>query len=94
MTKHTPGPWHRVKHGDNESEVYDINGKSKDGVMTMLAEVHHDWQEWEEFEANARLIAAAPDMLEALKKARTCMSIPDCVMELIVAAIRKAEGGQ
>jgi hypothetical protein len=37
------------------------------------------------------LFAAAPEMLEALKKARTCASIPDYVMELIVRAIRKAE---
>jgi hypothetical protein len=41
-------------------------------------------------DANARLIAAAPGLLEACKKAATCASIPDSVMEIIRAEIAKA----
>ncbi len=41
--------------------------------------------------ANARLIAAAPELLEACKKALTC-GLDSSVRSLIVAAIAKAEG--
>ena len=34
------------------------------------------------------------DLLEACKKANTCASIPDYVMDLIRAAIAKAKGGE
>lgn len=41
--------------------------------------------------ANARLIAAAPEMLEALKRARTC-NLPTEVDDLVRSAIAKARG--
>lgn len=62
MSKHTPGPW-RV--GDSHLEITDADGHRA------IAEVrdHDGWEEIseEEQEANLRLIAAAPDLLEALK---------------------------
>lgn len=54
--KHTPGPWSIGKYGD----VTDATGevvRAKGLALTRGAEA----------EANARLIAAAPDMLAALK---------------------------
>jgi hypothetical protein len=54
--KHTPGPWKPGKDGL-------VNG---DGIR--VADCGWD-VEGEEREANAQLIAAAPDLLEALKTA-------------------------
>ncbi len=48
---------------------------------------------WEETIANVKLIAAAPDMLEALKATIDAEdSIPDYMAQIINAAIAKAEG--
>ncbi|MGP5757726.1 hypothetical protein [Pseudomonas aeruginosa] len=62
MSKHTPGPWH--VGGPNKCTIYDKHGQrlanSFEGVM---ATQRTD----SECEANARLIAAAPELLEALK---------------------------
>ncbi len=56
-TKHTPGPWKRAHHGHyNQIQIYTKN------IYHPLAVV----QNQEDMQANARLIAAAPDMLEAL----------------------------
>jgi hypothetical protein len=67
MSGHTPGPWQRARNNVHAAQI---------------AVVHHclnnDWVEvWspaafcateETQEANARLIAAAPELLEALRK--------------------------
>ncbi|MDI4088406.1 hypothetical protein QK428_03575 [Pseudomonas aeruginosa] len=62
MMKHTPGPWH--VGGPNKCTIYDKHGQrlanSFEGVM---ATQRTD----SECEANARLIAAAPELLEALQ---------------------------
>ena len=51
MSKHTPGPWKLV---------------DRDSVLIPIAP--YEWAEaYGGTEANARLIAAAPDLLEALK---------------------------
>lgn len=42
--------------------------------------------------ANTHLIAAAPELYEACKKALTCASIDSSVRQVIVDAIAKAEG--
>ena len=46
-----------------------------------------------EREANARLIAAAPDLLAALRAARGYVSQPK-VLAAILSAIAKATGGE
>lgn len=61
MTKHTPGPWKPWMTGfDNQSFAIGPNGK------TPIAKTLGGNKETNE--ANARLIAAAPDLLEALKE--------------------------
>lgn len=54
MTEHTPGPWAHGKLGNNADQwaVYDESGRT-------IGLSYHG-------EANARLIAAAPQLLEAL----------------------------
>jgi hypothetical protein len=66
MSKHTPGPWFVAPRNEVNSAGHNI---------AMIADL--DWGQYRdaedngeaEFEANARLIAAAPDLLEALKAA-------------------------
>ncbi|BAO04707.1 hypothetical protein KMC49_gp46 [Ralstonia phage Firinga] len=60
-TKHTEGPWHVTGKGLSRY----VEGRVRPGVLQEVA-----WcgatEVPEQMEANARLIAAAPEMLEAL----------------------------
>ena len=60
----TPGPWHaRRNHAETtEGERINITAGS-----ILIAETHHAWVDWEEQEANAALIAAAPVMYADLR---------------------------
>lgn len=88
-TKHTPGPWHIYKgHG-----LY--VDSSTAGSICKLAEKRISEQD----EANARLIAASPELLEALESildsATDGRPLPEWLCERLVpasAAIRKAKG--
>lgn len=63
QTKHTPGPWHV---GVNPGQiVYGENGEQIANCRDMLP--------LDECKANARLIAAATELLELLKEARNRM---------------------
>jgi hypothetical protein len=57
--EHTPGPW-KVNHGNEMHHV-----TNTDGVV--IAEVYHNTPKPQPY-SNARLIAAAPELLEALKE--------------------------
>jgi hypothetical protein len=65
MAKHSPGPW--SIHGDNKTLIGDNSGKM------MVADVLHKHicPQWnrplEEAQANAKLIAAAPDLLACIE---------------------------
>ncbi|MDH1192491.1 hypothetical protein [Stenotrophomonas sp. GD03958] len=71
-SKHTPGPWHVTQYhpfcspinGKGDRVTFAIRDSESDVayVHTMLKGLRTD-------EANARLIAAAPQLLEALSKA-------------------------
>lgn len=85
-TKHTPGPWYPHATGLARSGLPEFQIHwSEDGEC--VAEIVHG-------EADARLIAAAPELLEALLKARRfVVSSHDAVgdeLEMIDAAIAKA----
>lgn len=58
--KHTPGPW--VTYDDDITQVI---ASDKDRTLRMGC-VFHDSKNLDVVQANARLIAAAPDMLKAL----------------------------
>lgn len=60
MSAHTPGPW-RYKPGDKYAHV--VGGNPEIGIAD-CAQDRPDSPEWQ---ANARLIAAAPQLLEALR---------------------------
>jgi hypothetical protein len=63
---HTPGPW-KVEEYRNHFEIWP-DPKNNLGCGTMIAATH-DWIPGGRVDdaANARLIAAAPELLEALK---------------------------
>jgi hypothetical protein len=61
MSKHTPGPWHVHEGGDNLASFF--VDSAKEGSVCKIAVNHHE-------EANARLIATAPEMLEELRECR------------------------
>lgn len=92
MAAHTPGPWKEVS--DGESNFY---GFIADGTWLLRAQQNGELSTSEQ-SANARLIAAAPEMLEALiacDEAMEYMSeycIPIDLPEKIKAAIKKASG--
>lgn len=102
-TKHTPGPWaYQAKPGPRE-----LTFKRRHWVIGSTVTGHGVGIAFgdgpgEPDDANARLIAAAPDMLEALKHADEwldelgCDCATDepgtCAFCLVRAAIAKAEG--
>lgn len=82
MTKHTQGEWGVSKHGNNDSF-----GIYAEGNVNDLAIVKGGNEEGGETEANAKLIAAAPDMLKALE---ACMDYFEYMGGLNHAASRDA----
>jgi hypothetical protein len=116
MSKHTPGPW-SVKNDYDERHIViaNIDGESfPDGTTSYTYDFVCDTYggDYESASrvvanANARLIAAAPELLEALRKADQFMTngielgyiklptIPDPALAtpgIVRAAIAKAEG--
>lgn len=96
MTRtHTPGPWTR-RHGQH---VYAGASASEAGRLLFAAAPNSGTrEELDESFANARLIAAAPEMLVALKLALPVLESHnphrysgDCV-DAVRFAIAKAEG--
>jgi hypothetical protein len=80
MSKHTEGPWSTNHVGFTHA---------KNGAC--IAEVGIDVLPFEEVEANGKLIAAAPDLLEALQNLENDNGqIPDHAWKLVQDAIAKA----
>lgn len=86
-TKHTPGPW-TIEIPSNGCDRYIIHGKSFEEICATCLDTEHEMQ------ANARLIAAAPELLEACKMALSCMAPEDndATARTLRSAIAKAEG--
>ena len=71
--KHTPGPWVVSKDSNKVRRIF----AGESGPQVATASVFANWMPVERLaeahataDANARLIAAAPDMLEALQSAQ------------------------
>lgn len=91
--KHTPGPWELQNH-------HTYATVSRKGLtISKTKKLQHCWDEQL---ANARLIAAAPELLEAAKEARQALwdyTDEDAAwateaMRLLTAAIAKATSGE
>jgi hypothetical protein len=89
-SKHAPGPWHYQEGADAYTHII------RAGEHRFICQLAQDTSG--EAEANARLIAAAPYLLEAL---HACLQVacdefhgePWQAIELARAAIAKATGG-
>ena len=95
MTKHTPGPWKTSNMAPGI--VYAETGGKRDELVCTAYRRDND-----EHNANARLIASAPDLLSALEMAVATIeriapkhgpfSSVDGTLSVASAAIAKAEG--
>ena len=94
MTQHTPGPWVTDRNQHGECHVMDEFGIA----IADMAVDYSSIKKIEEHEANARLIAAAPELLEALKDMLdghedACTGYGEGAADKARAAIAKATGG-
>lgn len=99
--KGTPGPWSWSNLSEDENSLRGEGGKivfwgdnissgfqTDDGWAARIGATNSD----DESECNAKLIAAAPDLLEALQYARRFMNKQDHDIEYVDAAIARALG--
>lgn len=100
MSTHTRGPWTIEQATDGRRKGY-IRGPKSNGAggRIAVARVSEAGNGPSEQAANARLIAAAPDLLEALRQIREAVcsgmgTLPADDIERAEAAIRLAEGRQ
>lgn len=108
MSKHTPGPWIVVEGFMGKYEVESANDRDTGDPCVKFTiardiggRVHGEgFDDYSEVEANIKLIAAAPDLVEALEvmvgKARKQNWNDNYPVELqkAVDAIAKAKGNQ
>ena len=83
---HIPGPWTRGK-----GYLADRIVTASDEQQQIIAEVWYDSYDREVIDANARLIMAAPDMLEALENVIGLLD--GAASQHVRAVIAKATGG-
>jgi len=92
-TKHTPGPWKiNQRNSQGDIEIIAPNENYKDGGF--IAELSCDDKNTS---ANARLISAAPELLEACKFVLSNLQVSRLPQfraetEILAEAIAKAEG--
>ena len=94
MKTHTPGPWTHGKQCANigNNHFYVVGPPSRPAVANVWISPGH----LDEADADARLIAVAPDLLEACKMfVDACENAPSktaAAVRMARAAIAKAEG--
>ncbi len=99
--KHTPGPWKATiskSRIDGVAVVFRIDCAKRISIVGGQSQEHlgRDGVHEEECRANAQLIAAAPELLEALQIARDYAAFANAEpddLALIDAALTKATGG-
>nr|WP_315447991.1 hypothetical protein [uncultured Pseudomonas sp.] len=82
-TKHTPGPW-SYWSGYNPVDKIEAQVTAEGGDI-VIASYNHLIAEGE---ANAKLMGAAPDLLEALATLMRVVSDPDCAEGLALGSAR------
>lgn len=100
MSAHTFGPWVAEcdpSHFDTLSTVVAGAKRKSKGIERQMIVQVGGWANWREQEANTRLIASAPELLEACMQAEAAIAGLDfdgCpeALAVIRAAIAKAQG--
>jgi hypothetical protein len=85
VTEYTPGPWTIEEYGDDETPALVIHKDTQNRVCFMATPGSHG--DPAKIEADARLIAAAPDLLKAILMSDDAHWTP-----AMRAAINKARG--
>lgn len=84
---HTPGPWKVWNYGVYSKKEWD----EKDTCTPKLAQIHHN------YDANVRLIAAAPELLEAVKfllQTSNTTKKQDAEIRALIARAESIGGGE
>ncbi len=76
--KHTPGPWFYIKGDEWSHSVATQHGELPDGSQSYWTVASINKQREPEHEANAQLIAAAPELLQALETIRDLHDYEEC----------------
>lgn len=96
MNKHTSGPWHAIKYATRTEIVTRRKAQRRWTAIALVYGTHDD--DSEQADANAHLIAAAPELLEALQAVLTPTGWanlecgPNSTHSRALAAIAKATG--
>jgi hypothetical protein len=96
MSNFTQGPWNEVTHSWSDIGVY--SDKKRIAMLSIADEATEDTEHDLHYEmfANAQLISAAPDLLEALESlfnaVDSCTELTPDVMRKAQSAIKKARG--
>ena len=85
MSKHTPGPWQYAFEGGTVAFITEADGTTVAKLSTTENTTAH-----KNLAANARLIAAAPDLLEFAEEVRRTGDTR--LASMAIAAIAKATG--
>ncbi len=94
MSKYTPGPW-RISRTSGMEIFISHDHDQPNRVPGYFAEVRRFTSDNEQVEANARLIASAPELLEALELVISTYEEggwPGATMTIVRAAVSKAKG--
>ncbi len=101
MDRYTKGPWH-VGVGNGEGSIFADEGRSRlelgGTALYPICQINNGWNDAEDA-ANARLIAASPEMYDALKDLITYLGVDvdnglDELLTNARAVIAKATGEQ
>jgi len=91
MSKHTPGPWEILEVTPDD---WQINSDLRDDCLVQMTPTIGHEHLSDEDKANARLIAAAPDMLAALEQVSRMWRVlrDEGMLNMVEEAIAKAQG--
>jgi hypothetical protein len=93
---HTPGPW---RLAENDETLIVTEALDDEGNCTVIADIATGIPRSEQF-ANARLIAAAPELLKALQEVKEqafttgtdqYVGLPDGAWQLVLATLKEYE---
>lgn len=88
MIKHTPGPWTDSLGMAGRPVVSAVNQSLDIAVMSLRGKTE------EEVYSNARLIAAAPELLEALEESLAAMERMDALLLKLTESPKECEKGE
>lgn len=92
MSQHTPGPWKHNPHPEPQNADRHICVDIPSGFSRVIARVKHT--DVDNALANARLIAAAPEMYDLLKTYVERWQSDSVIRETAIALLAKIEGAE